>query len=100
MFDVARIRCDFPILDRRVNGHRLVYLDNGATTQKPRQVIEALTSFYTLHNANIHRGIHTLAEEATAMYEDVRAKVAAFIGAPASEEAVFVRNTTEAINLV
>jgi cysteine desulfurase/selenocysteine lyase len=100
MLDVARIRCDFPILARRVNGHRLVYLDNGATTHKPRQVIEAITRFYELHNANIHRGIHTLAEEATAKYEDVRAKVAAFINAPHASEVVFTRNTTEAINLV
>jgi cysteine desulfurase/selenocysteine lyase len=100
MLDVTRIRQDFPILDRRVNGHRLVYLDNGATTQKPRQVIDALVRFYTLHNANIHRGIHTLAEEATALYEDVRAKAAAFINAPSAAEIVFTRNTTESINLV
>src|SRR5215210_7939955 len=100
MLDVARIRSDFPVLTRRINGHRLVYLDNGATTQKPRQVIEALVRFYELHNANIHRGIHTLAEEATAQYEDVRAKVAAFINAPHASEVVFTRNTTEAINLV
>ncbi len=100
MLDVARIRRDFPVLERTVNGQRLVYLDNGATTQKPRQVIEALTRFYSLHNANIHRGIHTLAEEATALYEDVRAKVAGFINAPHASEVVFTRNTTEAINLV
>ena len=100
MLDVAHIRRDFPILERTVNGHRLVYLDNGATTQKPRQVIDALVRFYELHNANIHRGIHTLAEEATAKYEDVRAKVAAFIHAPYASEIVFTRNTTEAINLV
>jgi cysteine desulfurase/selenocysteine lyase len=100
MLDVAQIRRDFPVLERTVNGRRLVYLDNGATTQKPRQVIEALTRFYSLHNANIHRGIHTLAEEATALYEDVRAKVAAFINAPHASEVVFTRNTTEAINLV
>ncbi len=100
MLDVAQIRRDFPVLERTVNGRRLVYLDNGATTQKPRQVIEALTRFYSRHNANIHRGIHTLAEEATALYEDVRAKVAAFINAPHATEVVFTRNTTEAINLV
>src|SRR4051812_25125695 len=100
MLDIARIRRDFPVLDREVNGHRLVYLDNGATTQKPRQVIEALTRFCSLHNANIHRGIHTLAEEATAQYEDVRAKVAAFVNAPRASEIVFTRNTTESINLV
>jgi cysteine desulfurase/selenocysteine lyase len=100
MLDVVQIRRDFPVLERTVNGRRLVYLDNGATTQKPRQVIEALTRFYSLHNANIHRGIHTLAEEATALYEDVRAKVAAFINARHPSEIVFTRNTTEAINLV
>jgi cysteine desulfurase/selenocysteine lyase len=100
MLNVAEIRKDFPVLNRRVNGRRLVYLDNGATTQKPRQVIEAITRFYELHNANIHRGIHTLAEEATAQYEDVRAKVAAFINAPRASEIVFTRNTTEGINLV
>lgn len=100
MFDPIAIRDDFPILARPVNGRRLVYLDNGATTQKPRAVIAALTRFYTTHNANIHRGIHTLAEEATALYEDVRAKTAAFIGAASPNEIVFTRNTTEAINLV
>jgi len=100
MLDVAQIRRDFPVLERTVNGRRLVYLDNGATTQKPQQVIETITRFYSWHNANIHRGIHTLAEEATALYEDVRAKVAAFINAPRAAEIVFTRNTTEAINLV
>ncbi len=100
MLDIASIRQDFPILARRVNGRRLVYLDNAATTQKPRQVIEAITRFYECTNANIHRGIHTLAEEATAQYEDVRAKVAAFINAPRASEIVFTRGATEAINLV
>ncbi len=98
--DIGRIRDDFPILRRTINGRRLVYLDNGATTQKPRQVIDALVRFYECHNANIHRGIHTLAEEATAQYESVRGKVAAFINAPDEAEIVFTRNTTEAINLV
>jgi cysteine desulfurase/selenocysteine lyase len=100
MLNVPDIRNDFPILRRHVNGRRLIYLDNGATTQKPRQVIETLTRFYETHNANIHRGIHTLAEEATAQYEDVRAKAAAFINAPRVSEIVFTRNTTEGINLV
>lgn len=100
MFDTTHIRRDFPILDRQIHGRRLVYLDNGATTQKPRQVIDALTRFYTHHNANIHRGIHTLTEEASAQYEDVREKVAAFINAPEPAEVVFTRNTTESINLV
>ena len=98
--DVARIRQDFPILQRQVHGRPLVYLDNAATSQKPVQVIEALSDFYRRYNANIHRAIHCLGEEATAAYEETRAKVARFIGAPSPECIVFVRNTTEAINLV
>jgi cysteine desulfurase/selenocysteine lyase len=100
VLDVARLREDFPILRRVVNGHPLVYLDNAATTQKPRQVIDALVHYYETMNANIHRGIHTLAVEATDAYEAVRAKVAAQIGAPAGDSIVFTRNATEAINLV
>ncbi len=98
--DVERIRRDFPILARKVHGRPLVYLDNAATTQKPRQVIDALVGYYEGYNANIHRGLHTLAEEATTAYEDARAKAARFIGAPSAEEIVFTRNTTESINLV
>ena len=100
MFDVASIREDFPILQRQVHGKPLVYLDNAATTQKPRAVIEALVHFYEHHNANIHRAIHALGEEATSAYEETRAKVARFINAPQPECIVFTRNTTEAINLV
>lgn len=100
MLDVSRIRADFPILQQRVNGRRLVYLDNAATTQKPRQVIEALVRYYETSNANIHRGIHTLAVRATEQYEDSRRRVARFIGAAGPEEVVFTRNATEAINLV
>ncbi len=99
MFDAQRIRQDFPILQRQVHGKPLVYLDNAATSQKPRAVIDALVRYYEASNANIHRGIHLLAEEATAQYEEARAKVARFIGASSSNEIVFVRNTTEAINL-
>ncbi|GIV18921.1 MAG: cysteine desulfurase [Armatimonadota bacterium] len=98
-YDVQAIRADFPILQRRVNGHPLVYLDNAATSQKPRQVIDALVRYYEFTNANVHRGLHTLAEEATEAYESARAKVARFIGAE-PESVVFTRNTTEAINLV
>ncbi len=98
--DTARLREDFPILGREVNGHPLVYLDNAATTQKPRAVIEALTRYYETQNANIHRGIHTLAVEATEAYEGVRAKAARHIGAGNAEDVVFTRNTTESINLV
>ena len=98
--EIAALRADFPILSREVNGRPLVYLDNAATTQKPRAVIDALVDYYSTTNANIHRGLHTLAEEATAAYEDVRARVAAFIGAPNRREIVFTRNTTESLNLL
>ncbi|OGO52933.1 MAG: cysteine desulfurase [Chloroflexi bacterium RBG_16_68_14] len=98
--DVERIRADFPILRREGHGRPLVYLDNAATSQKPEVVIDALVEYYTTYNANIHRGIHALAEEATARYEETRQKVADFIGAPGPECIVFTRNTTESINLV
>jgi cysteine desulfurase/selenocysteine lyase len=97
--DVEKVRSDFPILKRKVNGKRLVYLDNAATTQKPLQVIEALTNFYSNHNSNIHRAVYRLSEEATESYESSRRKVAEFVGA-SSKELVFVRGTTEATNLV
>ncbi len=97
--EVTRLRRDFPILSRRVHGKPLVYLDNAATTQKPRQVLSALGTYYSRFNANIHRGIHTLAEEATAAYEAVRAHVARFVHASNAREIVFTRNTTESINL-
>ena len=100
MLDVMRIREDFPILAQEVNGHPLVYLDNAATTQKPRQVIEALVRYYETTNANIHRGIHTLAVRATEQYEATRDAVAAHIGATNASDVVFTRNTTESINLV
>ena len=99
-FNVARVRADFPILSETINGRPLVYLDNAATTQKPRQVIDALVRYYETSNANIHRGIHTLAERATAQYESVRQKAANHIGAPNPADIVFTRNTTESINLV
>jgi len=101
MFDVEAVRKDFPILQRQVHGKPLVYLDNAATTQKPSQVIDALVHYYEYYNANIHRGIHTLAEEATTAYEAVRDKVVRFINSPYGPQSiVFTRNTTEAINLV
>ena len=100
MFDVARIREDFPILKRLVHGKPLVYLDNAATSQKPKAVVDALVEYYTQHNANIHRGIHALSEEATARYEGAREKVARFIGAPKPSTVIFTRNATEAVNLV
>jgi cysteine desulfurase/selenocysteine lyase len=99
--DVARIRKDFPILDRTVRGGRpLVYLDSANTSQKPRQVIDTLTEFYERHNANIHRATHELGEEATEAYEGARIKVAQFIGAADETEVVFAKNVSEAINLV
>ncbi|BAJ63820.1 aminotransferase class V-fold PLP-dependent enzyme [Anaerolinea thermophila] len=98
---VEEIRRQFPILHRQVRkGVPLVYLDSAATSQKPLQVIETMQRFYQLMNANIHRGVHTLAEEATAAYEKARDKVASFIGATSSNEVIYTRNTTEAINLV
>ncbi len=100
MLDIELIRSDFPILKQQVNGHRLVYLDSAATSQKPRQVIDAIVQYYETDNANIHRGIHTLAQRATERYEGTRNKVARFIGASSASEIVFTRNTTEAINLV
>ncbi len=99
--DIQQIRRDFPILDREVRpGIPLVYLDSTASSQKPQQVIEAVSRVYREYNANIHRGIHTLAEEATAEYEQAREKVANFIGAASTREVIFTRNTTKSINLV
>ncbi|MBI2871082.1 MAG: cysteine desulfurase [Candidatus Omnitrophica bacterium] len=99
-FDVERIRRDFPALAQKVRGHGLVYLDNAATTQKPKPVIDTLVEFYTTHNANIHRGVHALSERSTQAYEEARKKIQRFINAESHEEIVFVRGTTEGINLV
>ncbi|MFI5492169.1 cysteine desulfurase [Actinoplanes sp. NPDC051859] len=99
-FDVARVRADFPILGREINGHPLVYLDSANTSQKPRQVIDAMRDHQERHNGNVSRSVHTLGTESTTAYEDARAKVAAFIGAPSPDEVVFTKNSTEAINLV
>ena len=101
LFDVSQIRADFPILQRQVKpGVPLVYLDSTATSQKPQQVIQAMDDYYRSSNANIHRGIHVLAEEATALYEAARERVSRFIGAPSARQIIFTRNTTESINLV
>ncbi len=100
MLDVARLRQDFPILQRTVNGRPLVYLDNAATSQKPSSVIEAERHYYAYYNANIHRGVHRLSQEATDAYEAARDKVRDFIHARRREEIVFTRGTTESINLV
>ena len=100
MYDTREVRRDFPILDRRVGELKLVYLDNAATSQKPRQVLDTLNEYYEEHNANIHRGVHRLAEEATALYEGSRERVARFLGAPDVRGLIFTRGTTESINLV
>jgi len=101
LYDVEKVRQDFPILDRKVNGKKLIYLDNAASSQKPKQVINVLTKYYEETNANVHRGIHTLSQEATELYEDAHVKVGKFLGAEHPfEEIIFLRNSTEAINLV
>src|SRR2546422_2064881 len=99
-FDIEKVRDDFPILKRKINGKPIVYLDNAATSQKPRQVIQTIERYYEEYNANIHRGIYSISEEATTAHENARAKVARFINAKSPEEIVFLRGTTEAINLV
>ena len=99
MLDPKTLRQDFPILKRKVNGKPLVYLDNAASSQKPQQVLDAMHDYYTQHHANVHRGVHTLASEATDLYEEAREKVARFIHAPSAKSVVFTRNTTEALNL-
>jgi cysteine desulfurase / selenocysteine lyase len=98
--DIERVRADFPILKRLVNGRPLIYLDNAASSQKPRQVIDSLVDFYTNINANVHRGVHTLSMEATDAYEAARDRVGRFVNAYSADEIVFVRNTTEGLNLV
>jgi cysteine desulfurase/selenocysteine lyase len=99
-YDVAKVRADFPILNQEVRGRPLVYLDSAASAQKPQAVIDAISRFYTHDNANVHRGVHTLSERATAAFESAREKVARFLHAKSDKEIVFVRGTTEAINLV
>ncbi len=98
--DVARLRQDFPILARRIRGKPLVYLDNGASAQRPRAVIEAVSRYECEHHSNVHRGVHTLSQEATELFEGAREKVRAFLNAASTREIVFVRGTTEGINLV
>ena len=99
-FDVERVRSDFPILQQRVNGHQLVYLDNAATSQKPKAVIDAIVRYYEHDNANIHRGVHYLSQRATEEFESARKVVQSFINAAEPREIIFVRSATEAINLV
>jgi cysteine desulfurase / selenocysteine lyase len=99
MLDVKKIRSDFPILSRMVNGKPLIYFDNGATTQKPKPVIDAIVKYYSEQNANIHRGVHTLSREATILFEEARKTVAQFINST-EEEIVFTAGTTDGINIV
>ena len=99
-FDAERIREDFPVLHQEVNGHPLVYLDNAATSQKPQCVIDALVNYYATENSNVHRGVHTLSQRATDDYEAARSKVRRFINAAEDHELIYVRGTTEGINLV
>ncbi len=98
--DVARIRADFAILDQEIHGHPLAYLDNAATSQRPRQVIDALVRYYETSNSNVHRSVHTLAARATEQYEAARVRVARFVNAASDESVIWVRGTTEAVNLV
>ncbi|MBE0439666.1 MAG: cysteine desulfurase [Gammaproteobacteria bacterium] len=98
--DLAAIRRDFPILDQQVNGHPLVYLDNAASSQKPNQVIDAISDYYRQDNANVHRGVHRLSQRATDAYESARDKVRGFVNAKSDKEIIFVRGATEAVNLV
>lgn len=98
--DTRAVRADFPILERKVHGKPLIYFDSGASSQKPAVVLQAMDDYYRLHNANVHRGVHTLSEEATALYEGARTRVAHFINAPADRQIIFTRGTTESINLV
>ncbi len=100
MLDVARIKADFPIMEREVHGKRLVYLDSASSSQKPNTVLDAMDRYYRNSHANVHRGVYTIADEATTAFEAARARVARFLGAGAPEQIVFVRNATEAINLV
>ena len=98
-FDPNKVRKVFPVLDRVVNKNKLVYLDNAATSQKPKSVIDSLTQYYSSYNSNVHRGVHTLSVEATEAYENARVKLAEFIGS-IPEEVIWTRNTSESINIV
>lgn len=97
---IEKLRADFPLLSEKINGKPLVYFDNGASSQKPQSVIDSISEYYTKYNANIHRGVHTLSQEATTMYEDARKKVQHYINAEKEEEVIFTKGTTDGINLV
>ena len=99
-YPLKKIRDDFPILSSKINNHNLVYFDNAATTQKPKSVIESISNYYKNYNANIHRGIHSLAEKATEEFEQTRSLIKKFIGASSTKEIIFTRGTTEGLNLI
>ena len=98
--DVARIKKDFPLLQQQIDGHRIVYLDSGASSEKPQAVLDAMDEVYTTYYANVHRSVYKIAAESTERYEDARRKIATFINAPSTNNIVFTKNVTEAINLV
>src|SRR3989338_3313684 len=100
MFDPKKVQSDFPIFQKRIKDKSLVYLDSAATTQKPLQVIDAISEYYKTSNANVHRGVHTLSEEATEQYESTREYVKNFINAKKNKEIIFTKGTTESINLI
>ncbi|MFT7427963.1 MAG: cysteine desulfurase/selenocysteine lyase, partial [Nonlabens sp.] len=100
MLDIKKIRADFPILNRKVNGQPLIYFDNAATSQKPIQVIDKIVEYYTLYNANIHRGVHALSQEATDHFESAREKVRAFFNIPLTKQVIFTSGNTHSINAV
>ena len=100
MINIDQIRNDFPILSRKINGHELVYLDNAATTHKPRSVINSLVDFYENHNSNVHRGVHTLSMEATDKFEEAREKISSFINSQTSQSIIWTRNASESLNII
>ena len=98
--DFKKIRNDFPILNKTINGHPLVYLDNAATSQKPKTVIDSISNYYSQYNSNVHRGVHTLSQQATDLFEKSRETVSDFIGSKSSSNIIWTRNATESLNLV
>ena len=100
MININKIRNDFPILSKKINGHQLVYLDNAATTHKPRSVINSLVDFYENYNSNVHRGVHTLSMEATDQFEEARQKISSFINSETPQSIIWTRNAAESLNII
>ena len=100
MININKIRNDFPILSKKINGHQLVYLDNAATTHKPRSVINSLVDFYENYNSNVHRGVHTLSMEATDQFEEARQKISSFINSETPQSIIWTRNASESLNII